>query len=116
MGKQVTTAELSTKIDTLADSVSNLVNALTADAMASPIEGKSAVAEAITKVEADPAYIAHQSIKAQEHAIAKGEEVVLYTRRNKANEVKVAYALRSRYDEVVSKQPSCLGPIGSFQP
>ncbi len=111
MGKQVTTAELSERLDGLADSVDRLIGALTAEAL--PDEAKP---EATTKVEADPAYVAHQSTKAQEHAIAKGEEVVLYTRRNKANEVKVAYALRSRYDEVVSKQPSCLGPIGSFQP
>jgi hypothetical protein len=112
MGKQVTTAELSVRLDKLATSVDTLVGALTSAAM----PADEAPATPVTKVEADPAYVAHMSIKAQEHAVTKGEEVVLYTRKNKAGECKVAYALRSRYDEVVSKQPSCTGPIGSFKP
>ena len=64
----------------------------------------------------DKKYLAHMTAKAADHATTKGEEVVLYARRNKAGQQKLAYALRSRYDAAVSKQPSCLGPVGSFQP
>ena len=114
MAKLVTTAQLAEKLDGLADNVGRLVTALTAQSLAPEAEAVTPAAQA--KPEVDPAYLAHQSTKAAEHATNKGEEVVLYTRRNKAGECKVAYALRSRYDEVVSKQPSCIGPVGSFQP
>lgn len=72
--------------------------------------------EAPTTIKVDAAYQTHQNGKAQIHADTKGVEVVLYARKNKAGETKLAYALRSRYDEVVSKQPSHLGPVASFQP
>lgn len=94
-----------------------LINALTASAIEPVATATAAPAPTETpKVAVDPDYVAHQSLKAQEHATSKGEEVVLYTRRNKSGEAKVAYALRSRYDAVVAKQPSCTGAIGSFMP
>lgn len=93
-----------------------LITALTANAIAPAATAADPVAETPAAPQVDPAYMAHQSAKAAEHATNKGEEVVLYTRRNKSGEVKVAYALRSRFDEVVAKQPSCIGPVGSFQP
>ena len=46
---------------------------------------------------------------------AKGEEVVLYARKNKQGTTKLAYALRERYDDVISGQPSHIGAVGSFQ-
>jgi hypothetical protein len=66
-------------------------------------------------VNVDPAYLEHMTLKAATHATTKGEEVVLYARKNKLGETKLAYALRSRYDDVVAKQPSCKGAIASFQ-
>lgn len=64
----------------------------------------------------DEAYLAHMSLKAGEHATAKGSEVVLYARKNRRGENKLAYAMRDRYDESIVRQPSHLGPVGSFQP
>lgn len=102
-------------LDGLNTGFDRLINALTADAISIETPANSE-ATPVQKSEVDPSYMAHQSLKAQEHATAKGEEVVLYTRRNKNGECKVAYSLRERFDSVVSKQPSCIGPVGSFQP
>jgi hypothetical protein len=64
----------------------------------------------------DDAYLAHMTAKAADHATVKDESVVLYARRNKAGETKLAYALAPRFNEVVAKQPSCLGSVGVFHP
>lgn len=112
MGERVSNKAI---LDSLESGFDRLINALTADAI-TPVAAATATPTETPKVPVDPAYMAHQSLKAQEHATLKGEEVVVYTRRNKAGETKVAYALRSRFDAVVAKQPSCIGPVGSFQP
>jgi len=111
------TARTSNKdiLDALDSGFDRLITALTANAVAAP----AAIAAPATPegaVQVDEAYLAHMTVKAAEHATNKGEEVVLYARRNKAGETKLAYALRSRFDEVVAKQASCKGAVGSFQP
>lgn len=101
------------------DSIDKLIGVLTATASQAAVTTAPAAVEATAisgNVEVDAKYLAHMNIKAAEHATNKGEPTVLYARKNKAGETKLAYALRSRYDEVVAKQPSCLGPIGTFQP
>ena len=114
MGERVSNKAI---LDSLNDGFDRLITALTANAMAPVATATAPAAKAAPAApQVDPSYMAHQSAKAAEHATNKGEEVVLYTRRNKSGEVKVAYALRSRFDEVVAKQPSCIGPVGSFQP
>lgn len=101
----------------IADKLDTLISILTAQAMESTTPISTAVIPAEQgEVKVDAAYMAHMTAKAADHATLKGEEVVLYGRKNKAGETKLAYALRTRYDEVVAKQPSNLGPVGSFQP
>ena len=114
------TARASNKdiLDALDAGFDRLITALTAGAVASaPVATNVApTAPAADTIKVDPDYLAHMNLKAAEHATTKGEEVVLYGRRNKAGEQKLAYALRSRFDEVVAKQPSCNGAIASYQP
>ena len=100
----------------IADKLDTLIGILTTQAMESttPVQTEPTIKDGTVKV--DPDYMAHMTAKAADHATNKGEEVVLYARHNKAGETKLAYALRSRYDEVVAKQPSCDGAVGSFQP
>jgi hypothetical protein len=120
MGKRVTTAELGAKLDTLID-------ILTAQAMPADIGKTGLVETPATSVEVetptedgevaiDEAYLAHMNAKAADHATCKGSEVVLYARKNKRAETKLAYALRERYDDVIVSQPSHIGAVGSFQP
>ena len=96
-----------------------LITALSADAIAAPsvpaAANVAAPAVGETEVAVDEAYLAHMTAKAADHATNKGSTVVLYARRNKAGETKLAYALKERFDTVVIKQPSCLGPMGSFK-
>lgn len=120
MGTQrVSQKDVLSAIENQTASIDALVSALTASAIDKPVatEQNAPTKEAIseTDISVDDAYLQHMTAKAADHATAKGETVVLYARRNKANETKLAYALQERYDTVVSKQPSCLGPIGSFK-
>ena len=117
------TARASNKdiLDALDAGFDRLITALTANAVSPPTylpkaTSTSPAAPATDTIKVDPEYLDHMNLKAAEHATNKGEEVVLYGRRNKAGEQKLAYALRSRFDEVVAKQPSCNGAIASYQP
>ncbi len=111
MGERTSNKQLADKLDTLIDLMI---------AGAQPKAATDTIIESPTteggKVKVDPDYMAHMTAKAADHATTKGSEVVLYARRNKAGETKLAYALRERYDDVVSGQPSCLGAVGSFKP
>jgi hypothetical protein len=105
---RVSNKDIASKLDTLID-------LMTANALATP--SVPAVAAQPTeggKIEVDAAYLTHMKAKASDHATTKGSEVVLYGRKNKGGEIKLAYALRERFDEVVAKQPSCLGEIESY--
>jgi hypothetical protein len=98
--------------------IDKLVNVLTATAVqtqpkAEPVTTSEPKA---TSVDVDAAYMAHMTAKAADHATAKGSDVVLYARRNRAGQVKLAYALKERYDSQIDRQPSCIGPVGSFKP
>jgi len=105
---RVSNKDIVSKLDTLID-------LMTAQAVAAaPVIAPATTTEGGT-IKVDEAYLSHMTAKAADHATAKGEDVVLYGRRNKAGETKLAYALRSRYDDVVAKQPSCLGAVGSFK-
>jgi len=117
MAERTSNKQIADKLDTL---IGLMVAQAERDTEAAPLpvltnEVTEPVA-APTSIKVDAAYKAHQEGKSQEHADTKGVEVVLYARKNKLGETKLAYALRSRYDEVVSKQPSHLGPVASFQP
>ena len=110
MSKRITTAQLGEKLD-------KLIELMTAQAIqAPPVATPESPTTEGGSVKVDSAYLAHMNAKAADHATAKGSEVVLYARQNQRGETKLAYALRDRFDEVVSKQPSCKGAVGSFQP
>ena len=112
-------AKLDTLIDLMTSQASQAEIAAPSEAPDSPTtEGQlaSQVSDSDGTVKVDEKYLAHMTPKAAEHATTKGEEVVLYARRNGRGETKLAYALRSRYDDVVAKQPSCLGAVASFKP
>lgn len=115
MSKRMSNEQLGTKLDTLID-------LLTEQAMPSADSTPKQVTTPTTEdgenvsVEVDAAYLSRMNEKAADHATAQGSEVVLYARLNKAKETKLAYALRERYDTQIAKQPSHIGPVGSFQP
>lgn len=96
------------------DAILALTDAITATAVA-PVVNATPAAET-ADVEVDGAYLEHLQAKAAAHATAKGEDVVLYARRNKAGETKLAYALTSRWDDKVKGQPSTLGVVDTYQP
>ncbi len=107
------------------ESIDKLINVLTAQSMPAdpgPIRDEAADTAPVedkttdNKLKVDDAYLVHQKAKAQAHADAKGTEVVLYCRVNKANETKIAYALRERYDDTIAKQPSHRGAVATFTP
>ncbi len=108
----------------IADKLDTLIDILTAQAMpvaetpapSDPGPIRDEGGEAKSDIAVDEAYLAHMTAKAADHATAKGDEVVLYARKNKRAETKLAYALRERYDDVIVGQPSHLGAVGSFQP
>jgi hypothetical protein len=115
MSKRVSNEQVLTAIT---DGFDKLIGVLTAQAMPS----SEATAPVATKgsdetptIDVDQAYLARMNEKAADHATAQGSEVVLYARINKAGETKLAYALRDRYDTQIAKQPSHIGPVGSFQ-
>ncbi len=62
----------------------------------------------------DPKYLEHMQHKAQDHATLKKEDVVLYSRRNKTGEIKLAYALASRFPTI--KDRGMIGTLGTFAP
>lgn len=115
MAERTSNKQLADKLDTLIDLMTQQAMAAVPNIPVLTDEVSGAETET-TSIKVDAAYQTHQNGKAQSHADTKGVEVVLYARKNKAGETKLAYALRNRYDEVVSKQPSHLGAVASFQP
>lgn len=104
-------------LDALDTGFDRLITALTANAVsAAPAIADEGSITPEGTVKIDEAYLEHMTLKAAEHATNKGEETVLYARRNKAGETKLAYALRGRFDDVVDKQASCKGAVATFQP
>lgn len=109
-------------IEDLAGKIDSLVNVLTQTAMQSATPAQPAAttvqpkADEETSVNVDPAYLAHMQGKAAAHATDKGQDVVLYSRRNKRGEVKLAYALLTRYESVIKKQPSYIGAHALYKP
>ena len=87
-----------------------------AQAPATPVVAteKQPTAESTTEIEVGADYLANRKVAAQEHATAKGCEVVLYARRNLKGETKLAYALASRYDTL--KDRGLIGPVATYQP
>lgn len=117
------TARTSNKdiLEALDNGFDRLITALTANAVTAPVAASDNIPVLVPEddtptVEVDPEYLSHMNGKAQAHATDKGIETVLYARVNKANQTKLAYALRERYDTVVAKQPSCKGAVATFQP
>ena len=99
-------------------------------ALAAAISGKSATVKAESpvpvvdvsepevtrdvpsKVRVPADYMRHMRIKAQDHANAKGEDVVLYARVNLAGEQKLAYCLKSRWTSLRDK--GLIGAVAQF--
>jgi hypothetical protein len=110
-------------IEGLTSTVDQLVNVLTANAMPSAPAEPEAVVVPTTEtpakpegVQVDGAYLSHMQGKAADHATAKGSDVVLYARRNKMGQTKLAYALKERYQTVIARQPSTLGALHEYHP
>lgn len=70
--------------------------------------------EAAQSLNVNEQYLNRMVEKAQKHSSAKGAGVVLYARRNKSGEVKLAYALMERYAEL--RDNGLIGPIRTFEP
>ena len=98
------------------DAILALTDAITSTTIAPVVNATPVAAVETADVEVDGAYLEHLQAKAAAHATAKGEDVVLYARRNKAGETKLAYALASRWDDKVKGQPSTLGVVDTYQP
>ena len=107
---RVTNEQIVAKLDTLIDVLTK--SALEVTATAAPTEQSSVEQEPTIKVTEN--YRKVMNGKAQDHATKHGEEVVLYARRNKANEVKLAFALRPRFDTL--QDARFLGVLAAFQP
>jgi len=108
--KRTTMKDLSNKLDTLID-------VLTAQAIPSEpviVADAAPSTDGVEVVEIDKAYLAHVTKKVTAFAKEKGGEYVLYTRKNKAGEMKLAYAARERYDTQVINQPSHIGAVATF--
>lgn len=103
------------KLDTLIDIMTKQAMPAADPVVSTPVIEDDNGLEAESSVAVDEAYLAHMTAKAADHATAKGSEVVLYARKNKQGTTKLAYALRERYDDVISRQPSHIGAVGSFQ-
>lgn len=102
----------------IADRLDTLIDLLTKQAMPAneaAIPVLPVKAEPENNVDVDEAYLQHITAKAQGKADEVGEQYVVYARRNKAKQIKLAYALLSRFDSV-SKQPSCIGAIAEITP
>lgn len=120
MARKVTTQELADRLDNVASNIDKLVNVLTASAIADvpaqpTAEVNNPAPSKTVKDEIDPAYLAHMSQKAEAHAKAKGEDVVLYARKNKQGQLKLAYAMAQRFADQIQRQPSCRGAIQTFK-
>lgn len=101
----------------LAEKLDTLIDVLTAQAMPqAPVIVADAApsTDGVEVVELDKAYLAHVTAKVTAHQKEKGGEFVLYTRKNKAGEMKLAYAARERYDAQVINQPSHIGAVATF--
>ena len=114
MGDKKTRVSNEQVLKALDNGFDRLITAITGAAIAAPTAATPDTTEG-GEIKVDEKYLAHMQGKAQDHATAKGENVVLYARRNKAGQQKLAYALRPRFDDVVAKQPSCLGAVKEFK-
>jgi len=96
--------------------------------LASAIAGNHATAPAVTPepvvtteperdipstLKVKPDYLSNRKVAAQDHANAKGENVVLYGRVNGKGEHKLAYCLKSRFASLRDK--GLIGPVEEFE-
>lgn len=75
----------------------------------SPAPSVTSNTETATSVAVDGAYVEHMKGKVQAYATSKGEDAVLYSRKNGRGEVKLAYCLASKW--VTLKDRALIGPI-----
>lgn len=101
--------------------INALVGALTqpkaepvvSEPVAAPVN-TPAVNSGTPEVKVPAGYMTHQRTKAQDHATAKGERVVLYARENLNGETKLAYCLASRWSSL--RDNGLIGAIDTFDP
>lgn len=65
-------------------------------------------------INVDKAYLDHVGTKLQARANADGNTYVLYARRNKANETKLAYCLGSKWTSLTDKR--IIGAVKTIAP
>ena len=83
-----------------------------ADTPVVTVEEPEVTRDVPSKVRVPADYMRHMRIKAQDHANAKGEDVVLYARVNLAGEQKLAYCLKSRWTSLRDK--GLIGAVAQF--
>ena len=108
-------------IEAQTDAISKLVSAISGtQAQPTPETGPRIVDTVVpeapankpSEVKVPSGYMTHQRSKAQDHANAKGEDVVLYARVNLAGEQKLAYCLKSRWTSLRDK--GLIGAVAQF--
>ena len=70
--------------------------------------------ETDSPIKVSKSYLANRKEAAQAHANKVGGEIVLYARKNMAGRTVLAYAQRSRHDNLRDK--GYLGKVATFQP
>ena len=98
------------------EAITALVGALSAGIQApAPADKPEPTAvETDSPIKVKPSYLANRKEAAQAHANKVGGEIVLYARRNMAGRTVLAYAQRSRHDNLRDK--GYLGKVATFQP
>ena len=98
----------------IADKLDKLIDILTANAMPStPVEvptlelpGSTHDPEVTSEqtLNIDENYVAHMELKVQAYALDKGEDAILYARKNVRGETKLAYCLASKWAGLKDKR------------
>ena len=86
-------------------------------ATAAPIADSTESSEddnGLDKIQVDAAYLSHVSAKLQDRANDTGETYVLYARKNKAGETKLAYCLGSAWSALTDRR--IIGAVKTVSP
>lgn len=112
MSKRVTTQELAEKLDRLTDVIGALVNNVAENQTpaAAPEEPEAET----PKIKVSEAYLQHQTEAAQKYANKRETDYVLYARKNKLGETKLAFATADRYASL--RDSGLIGPVAYISP
>lgn len=106
-------------LNALNDGFDRLIDALGNQQVAAPAPA-APVAEATgeqvgeSTIKVDGAYLEHMKLKVQDFANAKGEDAILYARKNGRGETKLAYCLGSKWTTL--RDRGLIGPVEHISP